>query len=291
MADVFDIAVIGGGPAGLSAVLTAKNRNKSVLLFEHLAFSPKLQKAHQIDNYLGLPNVTGAAMMDVFSQHALSREPVLVKEKVVNIFATNPNFMLVTGKETYQAKSVILATGLMMANLFDGEKELLGRGVSYCVTCDGMFYRGKNVAVVSYTAEAEEESNFLAEICQSVTYLPQYKGNYERLDKAIAVFAAKPQKVCGEEQVSELMTDQAALPIDGLFIMRESDPVESLLPELELDDKVVLVDRQMATNVPGVFAAGDCTGKPWQIAKAVGEGLVAALSAVSYLDGQKQERK
>lgn len=284
MEEIFDIAVIGGGPAGLSAVLTGKNRNKKIVLFEHLGFSQKLQKAHVVDNYLGLSKISGQDLMEQFATHVLAHEPVLVKEKVVNVFVTTPAFTLVTGQATYQAKTVIIATGVVATTLFRGEKELLGRGVSYCATCDGMLYRDKDVAVISYTPEGEHETNFLAEVCRSVTYLPQYRGEYSNLTPNVRIMKNRPQAILGEEKVDGLVTDGENIKAHGIFIMRQSDPVENIIPELELSGEVIKVDRQLLTNIPGVFAAGDCTGRPWQIAKATGEGLVAALSAINYLD-------
>ncbi len=284
MEEIFDIAIIGGGPAGLSAALTGKNRNKKIVLFEHLGFSQNLQKAHVVDNYLGLPQITGKSLMEQFVAHVLAHEPVLVKEKVVNVFLTTPTFTLVTGKDTYIAKTVIIATGVVPTTLFRGEKELLGRGVSYCATCDGMLYRDKDVAVISYTPEGEHETNFLAEVCRSVTYLPQYRGEYDRLTPNVRIVRSRPQAILGDGKVDELVTDGENIKAHGIFIVRQSDPVENIIPELELEGEIIKVSRQLTTNIPGVFAAGDCTGRPWQIAKAAGEGLVAVLSAISYLD-------
>ncbi|MBU2702047.1 thioredoxin reductase (NADPH) [Sporomusaceae bacterium BoRhaA] len=289
MEEIFDIAVIGGGPAGLSAVLTGKNRNKKVVLFEHLGFSQKLQKAHVVDNYLGLSKISGQDLMKQFATHVLAHEPVLVKEKVVNVFVTTPAFTLVTGQSTYQAKTVIIATGVVATTLFRGEKELLGRGVSYCATCDGMLYRDKDVAVISYTPEGEHETNFLAEVCRSVTYLPQYRGEYSNLTPNVRILKNRPQAILGEGKVDELVTDGENIKAHGVFIMRQSDPVENIIPELELSGEVIKVDRQLLTNIPGIFAAGDCTGRPWQIAKATGEGLVAGLSAINYLDDHNKQ--
>jgi len=288
MADnIFDIAVVGGGPAGLSAALTGRIRNKSIALFEHMDFSEKLQKAHLVDNYLGLPQVTGKGLMQQFSAHCLAHQPTLIKEKVVNIFPAEGSFTLVTPKDTYEARAVILATGVIATTLFGGERGFLGRGVSYCATCDGMFYKDKDVAVISYTAEGEHEANYLDEICRNVYYLPQYKTELGKMRSGIKVIKTKPHSIQGDGQVEKLITDQDELKVHGVFIIRQSDPVENILPGLELDGEVIKVNRDMSTSIPGVFAAGDCTGKPWQIAKATGEGLVAVLSAIGYLDSKK----
>ncbi|MDR3564261.1 MAG: NAD(P)/FAD-dependent oxidoreductase [Negativicutes bacterium] len=285
MADtIFDIAVVGGGPAGLSAALTGRVRNKNVALFEHLEFSPKLQKAHLVDNYPGLPQITGKGLVQQMAAHCLAHNPTVIKEKVLNIFP-GEIITLLTPVATYQARTVILTTGVVATLLFSGEKEFLGRGVSYCATCDGMFYKDKKVAVISYSSEGEHETQFLGELCREVYYLPQYKSAQPpALRGNVKVLAAKPRAIKGDSQVEQLVTDQDDIKVDGVFIFRESDPVENILAGLELTGEVVKVDRAMATNIPGIFAAGDCTGKPWQIAKATGEGLVAVLSAISYLD-------
>lgn len=287
-AKVFDIAVVGGGPAGLSAALTGRIRNKDVVLFEHLDFSQKLQKAHLVDNYPGLPQITGKGLMQQMSAHCLAHEPTLIKEKVLNIYPGEV-FTLLTPAATYEAKAVILATGVVATVLFTGEKEFLGRGVSYCATCDAMFYKDKNVAVISYTTEGEHEASYLGELCRQVYYLPQYKGELPRFLDNVRIVTDKPRAIKGDSQVEELATDQGALAVDGVFILRQSDPVENVLPGLELDGEVIRVARDMSTNIPGVFAAGDCTGKPWQIAKATGEGLVAVLSAIGYLESKARQ--
>lgn len=286
---VFDIAVVGGGPAGLSATLTGRIRNKEIVLFEHFEFGQKLLKAHLIDNYPGMPEITGKGLIQQMAAHCQAHQPTIIKEKVLNIFPGDV-FTLLTPTGTYEAKAIILTTGVVNTLLFTGEKDFLGRGVSYCATCDGLFFRDKKVAVVAYSAEGEEEAEFLGEICQEVFFLPQYKSEtVPKFRSNVKVLHAKPKSIQGDRQVEKLVTDQSELDVDGIFILRQSDPVENLLPGLELDGEVIKVSREMSTNIPGVFAAGDCTGKPWQIAKATGEGLVAVLSAIGYL-GEKAKQ-
>ena len=287
MADqIFDVAIIGAGPAGLSAALTARVRNKSVALFEHMDFSPKLQKAHAINNYPGLPSTPGKDLMKQFADHALAAGPTLIKEKVTNVFAGD-TFTLLTPNDTYEAKTIVLAIGVSNSAMLTGEKDLVGKGVCYCATCDGMLYRDKPVAVIAYTEEGEHDADFLGEICPVVYFIPQYKTEYQPKQPTIQVLKARPQAVLGTDEVTGLTTDAGELKVDGIFILRQSDPAETLLPELEMDGPFVKVNRDQATNVPGVYAAGDCTGKPWQIARAVGEGLTAVLNAIGYIDSKK----
>ncbi len=285
--EVFDVAIIGGGPAGLSAALTGRIRNKNIAIFEHMDFSKKLQKAHIVDNYLGMPQITGSGMMQQFVSHCMSHKPTVIKEKVVTIFPGDNIFTLLTPGNTYEARTVIIATGVVATTLFRGEKDFLGRGVSYCATCDGMMYRGKDVAVISYSEEGEHEADYLQELCRTVYYLPQYK-DAPTLRSDIKLIHDKPKAITGDVVVENLVMSEGNLDVHGVFIIRQSDPVENVLSGLELEGEVIKVNRDMSTNIPGVFAAGDCTGRPWQIAKATGEGLIAVLSAISYL-GKKDK--
>ena len=280
---VYDIAVVGGGPAGLSAVVTGRIRNKSVVLFDHMGMSPKLRRAHKVENYLGLPGLSGGELVTAFEQHALSYEPEWVKEKVTGIFPGSEAFTLLTSDKTFEAKSIILTVGVPSAAALRGEKELLGRGVSYCATCDGQFYRGRTVAVVAAMPEAAEEALYLAEICKEVIYFPLYKEGHLPERANLRIEKAIPTGILGLETVTALQTHAGEIPVDGVFLLRESDPVDSLVAELAIKDGAICVDERMATNIPGIFAAGDCTGHPWQISRATGQGLTAVLSAIVWL--------
>ena len=283
---VYDVAVVGGGPAGLSAALTARVRNKSVVIFEHMGFSAKLQRAADVPNYLGLPNLSGKELMERMAEHCLAAGPELVKEKVTQIFPGDV-FTLLTPQDVYEAKTVILAIGVSPAELLAGEKGLLGQGVSYCATCDGMLYREKEVAVVAYAAEAEHEAVFLSEICRKVFYFPQYKP-VGSLPPSVQICSGKPKGVASKEERLVLEHTKGSVEADGIFILRETDPVENLLAEVELCKDAIKVSHLQKTSVPGVFAAGDCTGKPWQITVAVGEGNAAAHAAISYLAAKEK---
>ena len=197
---------------------------------------------------------------------------------VHQVIAMGDSFALSLGADFIEARRVILCTGAKQPRLLPGENELLGRGVSYCGTCDGMLYRGRRVAVIAQGPEAVSEANFLAGLCREVIYFGKPE---DALDPRIVVSGQKPEAILGEASVSGLRAGGEDLPFDGVFIFREAAALSALLPGLEMDGAFIRVDRRMQTNLPGVFAAGDCTGLPLQVAKAVGEGCVAAISAAT----------
>ena len=283
---MYDILIVGGGPAGYSAAINGRRRNKRVALVSKEPVSSRLRQAHRVDNYLGLAEISGAEMAEKFRQHAV-REGVEIKEdEILNLWQEEEVFYGLGKNEQYKARSVILAIGIPQKATIEGEADFVGRGVSYCATCDGMFFRGQKVVFVSQLPEGEKEANFLADLCEKVFYLPQYKGDYD-LDPRIEVISGKPKKIYGTERVTAFVTSEREYEVGGAFIERAGIPLDRLYPGLEMQGEAIKVTREMATNVPGIFAAGDCTGRPWQIAKAAGEGQVAALSAVDFLAGNK----
>lgn len=286
---MLDVAIIGGGPAALSAAINCRQRNKSVCVFGRSLDSSLLFAAEKVDNYLGMPDISGEEMLNQFYTHAVQQGVEFRETRIKQILSMGDRYMINADNQFIEAKTVILATGLSKSRGISGEMELLGKGVSYCATCDGMLYRNKNVIVVGENEEGEAEANFLADVCQSVTYIPLYQPVLN-LKETVQIKEGRPKAVREENgKVSALELEGETLPCDGIFFAKNSTPPQSLLFGLETDGKNILVDRNMATNLPGVFAAGDCTGTPYQIAKAVGEGLVAALSAAGYLD--EKERK
>ncbi len=280
---LWDILIVGTGPAGMGAAVNARIREKKVILLGAENGSDRLAKAPEVKNYLGFPEISGKELMDKFIGHAVGAGAVLEKGRVETIYPGDEFTVVTRDNQLYRSRAVILATGIQQARLLPGEKELLGRGLGYCDTCDGPIYRGKEVAVIGETPEAEEEVNFLAEICSKVHYFPSYKGE-PQVDPQVEVYKEKPMAVLGDKRAEGVALPDGKLPVAGVFIIREVAPAEQLISDLKLEDKSIVVDRMMETNIPGVFAAGDCTGKPYQVGKAAGEGLTAALSAVSYLD-------
>ena len=281
---MYDIAIVGGGPAGLAAVVTAGVRNKKIVLFDAGDFGLSLRKTALIKNYLGLPNISGNALMDSFLTQAESFKPMIVKHKVLSIMPMEPGFMLAAAENVYEAKSVILALGTSHSHQLPGEAAFLGKGVSYCATCDGSFYKGKQIAVIATLPSAKADIEFLGELCSEVTVMLTYKLTEPFAHSNIKVIQARPKAITGDAKAKAVVTDQGTLEEDGIFIFRETDPVSNLLPMLVMEGNSIKVDQHMNTNIPGIFAAGDCTGTPWQISRACGQGQEAVLSAVSYVD-------
>lgn len=277
----WDIIVLGSGPAGLAAAVAARGRNKSVLVIGNRWQDSPLAKAERVDNYPGLPGRTGLEMLEEFHRHALELGTEFVVGRGLSLLAWN-GFSITVGAQVYQGQSLILAPGVVRSSKYPGEAEYLGRGVSYCATCDGMLYRNKPVTVVGLTPDAPQEANYLNSLGCQVTYVSPHRP--QGLQEGIPYIQAGRLAVKGEQTVTGLEADGALLPCSGVFILRRAVAPTDLLPALETDGGVIKVDRRMATNVPGVFAAGDCTGGHLQVSKAVGEGHVAALSACEYLD-------
>ena len=279
---MYDIAVIGGGPAGLSAAVQARVRNQSVLVVGGDRRDNPLYKTPAIHNYLGFPQVSGQALLDAFQAHAREMGAEQKEGRVLNIMPMGGTFYLSIGSDMEQARAIILATGVVQAAKYPGEEAHLGAGVSYCATCDGMLYRNKEVVVVGKAADSPQEANYLRELGCKVTYVSDKAPDGLRPD--IPFVKAPKVEITGGAKVEALRAGGVTIPCDGVFILRPSVAPAQLLPGLALEGGYIRVDRNMATNVPGVFAAGDCTGLPLQVSKAVGEGLVAGLRAAEYVD-------
>ena len=282
----YDIIVLGGGPAGLSAAVAARGRNKSVLVVGNRWQDSPLARAERVDNYLGLPGVTGMELLEQFRRHAEELGADFVLGRVISLMAWN-GFHLTVGSELYEGETLVLAPGVVRQAKYPGEAEYLGRGVSYCATCDGMLYRGKPVAVVGRSGDAPREAAYLKSLgCQVVYVAPKRP---TALEPDIPFLQANRLEIAGAQTVTTLVADGAPIPCSGVFILRDAVAPTDLLPQLETLGGSIRVDRSMATSIPGVFAAGDCTGGPLQVSKAVGVGLIAALSAAEFLDRRGAE--
>ncbi|MCE5220521.1 MAG: NAD(P)/FAD-dependent oxidoreductase [Clostridium sp.] len=283
MSERYDIAIIGSGPAGLSAALNAKIRKKNFIMFGNRELTSRLTKAHEINNYLGFYRKSGKELQEEFSNHLNEMDITITEEKINNIYAMGDYFGLMVNEKMYEATSVILATGVEYGKLFEGEERLLGKGVGYCATCDAPLYKNKVVTIIAYNRHEEEEANFIGTIASKVYYIPMYKEEVE-VNSSIEIINDIPIEIIGEDTVSKLKLKNSEIDTDGIFILRDSISPGQLVPGLKIVDNHIEVDRLMKTNINGCFAAGDVVGKPYQYIKAAGEGNIAALSAVSYVD-------
>lgn len=268
----FDILIIGGGPTGISAALTAINRGKTVGVITNPPESSKLYLAESVTNYPGISGSGKDIVNAMFSQLEHSGAQVIYG-RALSVMPIGKTVGVAVGNDFYEAGAVIIAAGISRKPVCQGETEFLGRGVSYCATCDGMLYRGKTVAVIGDSAEAEHDKSFLRGIgCEVI----EFSGK-EKFD------------IKGGMKADTLVADGREYKTDCIFILKDTLSPDSLVPGLESERAVIKADRSGKTNVRGVFAAGDCTGAPYQLAKAVGEGNVAALAACEYINNIEKE--
>ncbi len=278
---MYDVAIVGGGPAGISAALNVKIRALSMIMFSGPDGLNKVKSAKEIPNALGFPSVSGKTLADAYETHMRSAGILPFHKTIDHIYPMDDYYALTSGDEMWEARSVILATGVMSQKPIPGEEELIGRGVSYCATCDGMLYKGGHVLVLGYEESAFEECEYLLKLMK-VTYFPLHK-NARTVPGAQTIENAKPVSLRKGEKGVVLNTDRGEYAGDCAFIFRSAIAPGTLLPGLETENGHILVSRNFATNLPGVFAAGDVTGLPYQIAKAIGEGATAGLSANQYI--------
>ena len=298
----YDIAIVGGGPAGMTAALYAARAGKSVILFEGEMLGGQILPTRKIENYPALPDVDGYTFADGLTQQITALGVAIVYAAVAKVEKVENEFSLIVGSENYTALAVILATGLKHRKLgLDGEDALIGRGVSFCATCDGMFFRKKEVAVVGGGNTAVQDALVLSEYCSRVYLI--HRRNQLRAEKNLAeqMQAKENIEFIGETVIEELEGSEQLqsltlrnvvtgsveyLPVSALFEAIGQLPQNAAFADLvELDeDGYFLTDNECRTSCPGIFAAGDaCRKNVRQLTTAVSDGTIAALSAVEYL--------
>ena len=298
----YDIAIVGGGPAGMTAALYAARAGKSVVLFEGEMLGGQILPTRKIENYPALPDVDGYTFADGLTQQITALGVAIVYAAVAKVEKVENEFSLIVGGENYTALAVILATGLKHRKLgLDGEDALIGRGVSFCATCDGMFFRKKEVAVVGGGNTAVQDALVLSEYCSRVYLI--HRRNQLRAEKNLAeqMQAKENIEFIGETVIEELEGSEQLqsltlrnvvtgsveyLPVSALFEAIGQLPQNAAFADLvELDeDGYFLTDNECRTSCPGIFAAGDaCRKNVRQLTTAVSDGTIAALSAVEYL--------
>lgn len=264
-----DVIIIGGGPAGLSAAITVRQRNRNAVIISNDMTLSGLYKAREVGNYPGFPGISGPELLKKLTAHALEAGADIITERVYTVLSLGDAFSIGYGTEILASKSVIIATGVSQTSVFPGEEELLGSGVSYCATCDGMLFRGKKICVVCLSPDAADEAEYLASIGCDVVRLET-----ENIE------------IKGTKQVTSVVADGEEIECGGVFILRHAVAPHLLVAGLETENGRIIIKSSGETNIPGIFAAGDCAGAPHQVAKAVGQGQIAALSAVGYITGK-----
>ena len=289
----YDVIILGTGPAGLQAAIHAARKKVTVLVMGKETKS-SLYHAH-VENFFSLFNISGEDMLDVGRQQATSFGAELLEDDVLSVASDGPLFKVVTesGQELL-SKALIVATGSTRNKLrVAGEKEYLGKGVSYCVECDANFYKGEDVAVVGGASAAVSGALTLLGYAKTVHLicgeLEVSEALKAQLKKSAVIVheKTKVKEIAGQTGVEAIdLDDGSRLEVSGVFIELGAKGIMELATHLgvQLDDEMKYIDtnKKMETNIPGVYAAGDICGPPWQMAKAVGEGCVAGLGAATY---------
>jgi len=301
---MYDIIVVGGGPAGLTAAMYAARAGKSVLVIERESTGGQIASAPLVENYPALPNVSGAELAFQMTGQAESFGVVIEYADVTNARRDGEKFVLDTDMGTYESKALILATGARHRHLgVEGEEDLIGAGISYCAVCDGAFYAGRHVAVVGGGNTALQDALFLANSCERVTLILRrdvFRGDArfaeqlrarENVDflfnKTVDALLQENGELTGVVLLDKLTAEKSKLAVDGLFIAVGQEPDSDVFSALVKTDEdgYYIAGEDTLTDQPGVFAAGDGRIKQVrQLTTAVGDGAVAGLAACRYVD-------
>ncbi len=291
-----DVVIIGSGPAGVQAAIHASRRKVSVLVAGKAAASAAA--GTEMDNYFGTGRVSGDALIAEGVRQAESTGAVFLGQNVISASRDGDAFRLGLEDGTVvTARSVIIATGISRKKLgIPGEKELFGKGVSYCAVCDCNFYRGRRAVIVGNESEAAVSAEMMTGYASETSWVAwDVQANPALVAKAeaagVRMYRSKPKAILGEGKVESLeLEDGTLIPTDGVFIELGARSSADLAMDLdvmpEMDD-TIKVDCDCTTGVPGVYACGDVTGRPWQVAKAVGQGCVAGTNAAAYAKGER----
>ncbi len=279
---MYDCIIIGSGVAGVSAALTLKALKRSFLIIGNKNLSAKVMSAEKIKNYPGLNGASGAEFVKIMQAQLSEGGIALTEGRVTGIYDGENGFFVACGQDVYEGRTIILATGVETVRPIKGEKEFLGRGVSYCATCDGFLYKGKTIVVVCASKEEEHEVELLASYAAKVCLFALYKDCAVTAPN-VEIMRGMPSEIVGGMKVEGVMVGGRKIEADGVFMLKDA-ACDSLYSALEVSGGAVRTGRDMSTNISGIFAAGDCTGRPYQYAKAAGEGNVAAHSVNARLN-------
>ncbi|MGC8553889.1 MAG: thioredoxin-disulfide reductase [Candidatus Acidulodesulfobacterium sp.] len=299
---IYDVVIIGGGPAGLSAAIYALRARLNIVLIEKMAVGGQIALTDNIENYPGFPSLSGVELMQKFEEHAKGLGLQIIYDEIKDITDDGEYKTLRGVNENYQAKTVIITVGASPKRLnIPGEREFTGRGVSYCATCDGPFFKDQDIAVVGGGDAALKEANYLTKIVKSVTLIHRRKEFraekiiQERLHNAKNVIMQLehiPVSINGDKTVESITVENVktkerkTIPVKGVFIFIGINPQTSFLKNIEKDEYgfIKTDPYTLMTSMPGVFCAGDAHSKKLlQVATAVGEGALAATAAEEFI--------
>lgn len=278
----YDFIIVGGGIAGYSAALTSKNLKLDFLWIADKPFGKKTEKAEFVRNYPAFSG-TGEEFVRALEAQSAKEEITFIQRRIDGIYKEKEGFLLTAGQESFSARAVLLATGVELDSGLGSE--FVGRGVSYCAVCDGALYKNKRIAAVLYAEEEKEEAEYLAGFASEVLLFSKKPVAFKA--KNIKVIDEKPKSVSGGMRVEKITTDKGEYAVDGVFLLGKSAPPGVLCGGLKTEGAHVLVNRDLSTNLAGLYAAGDIAGKPYQFVKAAGEGCSAAYSVKAYLNSEK----
>lgn len=286
---MFDVIVCGKGPAGIQAAVYIKRSNLNVLVIGKDGGA--LAKTDKIANYYGFELISGADLLNAGIHQAQSLGIEVASEEITGLSYGMDGYTVTTTQNTYTSKAVILATGSPRATLpIPGLKELEGKGVSYCAICDAFFYRQKIVGVLGHGDYAAQEAHELINVASQVIVFTNGLKPTGHFDPRVKFVETKVKSIQGEQKISavELETGEC-VEVNGLFIALGSASATDLALKLGalVEKNKIIVDEKKATNIPGLFAAGDCTPGLMQISKAVGDGCVAGLEAIAFVRSLK----
>lgn len=295
-----DVLIIGAGPAGLAAAIYSSRQGLRTVVLEEAVIGGRATYAHMIDNYPGFPEgISGAELISRFAKQAEKFGSIIKPgEGAKEIKVLGEAKEVITANERYISKALVIATGLRQKKLqIPGEEKLLGRGVSYCATCDGFFFRKKKVAVIGGGNEAASDLLYLSSLAGKIVWLVGEEGitaddSYLAKISEIGIEPLTGVRVVelqGKERLEGILIEkggaQEKLEVDGAFIAVGSVPTVEILRRagVEVDEKgFIKTGGEMETNIAGVFAAGDCTGKSHQVVLAAGQGAMAGIKASAY---------
>ncbi len=299
---MYDIGIVGGGTAGMTAAIYGQRAGKKTIIIEGGAFGGQITSSPNVENYPGIASVSGSEFSMNLLDQAVKLGAETQTEQVTGIREENGIKIIVAGGKEYPCRSIILATGVTHRHLgVPGEERLTGAGVSYCATCDGMFFRGRDVAVVGGGSTALQDAEFLSGYCSKVYLIhrrDEFRGEdnivkrLEKKENVEFILSAAVKEIVGENMVEKLILnhkktgEETELPVAGVFIAVGQIPQNDAFADVvRLDGSgFILAAEDCMTSHPGIFAAGDCrTKEVRQLTTAAADGAVAALAACKYI--------